>query len=195
MAQLVGVVGDQMPNGRRAPRPLAHGSDTSATIEHHKGRSGARERGGRSRWRVPTWRSIGRAGRADALGNAPVAARDRCTGKDPTRSRDGRPGPASSRYTPAANKRWSPFERQRRPKVGELPPADHLHLPGYELLGDRSRPATLAGWATAREWRMTVLVNPGSAARLAAAGAGGERAVRPRPSDPARGRGARCPVR
>ena len=41
MAQIVAVVGDQMPDGRRAPRPLAHGSDTLAAIEHHQGRSGA----------------------------------------------------------------------------------------------------------------------------------------------------------
>jgi hypothetical protein len=153
MAQLVGVVGDQMPDGRRPPRPLAHGSDTSATIEHHQSRSGARERGGHSRWRVPTWRYIGRAGRADALGDAPLAARDRCTGKGPTRSRRRPTGTCIVPVHPGCEQTMVPVREATTPEseraaAGRSPPPTWLRAAARPLaaghtrrMGDRARAA------------------------------------------------------
>lgn len=49
-------------------------------------------------------------------------------------------------------------------------PAGHLHLSGYPLLDDRSRPAALAALAAARAARCTVSVDPASTGPLIGAG-------------------------
>jgi sugar/nucleoside kinase (ribokinase family) len=54
-------------------------------------------------------------------------------------------------------------------ELAELPAGDHLHLTGYRLLREGSRPAALRALAVARERGMTVSVDPSSAAPLAAA--------------------------
>jgi sugar/nucleoside kinase (ribokinase family) len=54
---------------------------------------------------------------------------------------------------------------------GALPPGEHLHVTGYGLLREGSRPAMAAALAAARERGMTISVDPSSAAPLAAAGA------------------------
>ncbi len=54
-------------------------------------------------------------------------------------------------------------------ELAALPEGEHLHLTGYGLLRDGSRPAMLRALATARERGMTISVDPSSAAPLRAA--------------------------
>jgi len=162
------VVGDLMVDVVAAlPGPLACGSDTPAAIEHHQGGSGAN---------VGAWLGagsfVGRAG-ADPLGDAAVAALA-AAGVEARVQRDAeRPtgtcivlvhpgGERTMVPDPGANDALEP---------DDLPSADHLHVTGYGLLRDGSRPAVLAALAQARERGMTISVDPSSAAPLAGAGA------------------------
>ncbi len=45
-------------------------------------------------------------------------------------------------------------------ELAELPVAEHLHVTGYGLLREGSRPAVLRALATARERGMTISVDP-----------------------------------
>ncbi|HET8641643.1 MAG TPA: sugar kinase [Pseudonocardiaceae bacterium] len=63
-----------------------------------------------------------------------------------------------------ANLRLAPAD------LPELPAGGHLHLSGYPLLHDGSRPAALAALRAARRAGLTVSVDPASTAPLAAAG-------------------------
>jgi ribokinase len=166
------VVGDLMVDVVASlPGPLAVGSDTPAAIEHHQGGSGAN---------VAAWLAVegadvtfvGRAG-ADPLGDAAVTAL-RGAGVAVEVQRDvARPtGTCVVLVHPGGERTMIPDPGANDALVLEgLPPGDHLHLTGYGLLRDGSRPAMLGALALARERAMTISVDPSSAAPLAAAGA------------------------
>ena len=77
-------------------------------------------------------------------------------------------------------------------ELRELPAGGHLHLTGYTLLREGSRPAALRALALARERGMTVSVDPSSAAPLAPAPAFLDWVAGAAPAAPQRRRGARA---
>ena len=162
------VVGDLMVDIVAAlPGPLAHGSDTPARISHHQGGSGANV----AAWLVASRADVAFAGRAgaDPLGDAAVAAlagAALAVERDPERPT----GTCIVLVHPGGERTMIPDAGANDGlELRELPAAGHLHLTGYTLLRDGSRPAALRALEIARERAMTVSVDPSSAAPLAAA--------------------------
>jgi ribokinase len=166
------VVGDLMVDVVAAlPGPLAVGSDTPAAIEHHQGGSGANVAAWLAAERADV-RFVGRAG-ADPLGDAAVEAL-RAAGVAVEVERDAeRPtGTCIVLVHPGGERTMVPDPGANDALVLEgLPRGEHLHLTGYGLLRDGSRDAFRAALAIAAERRMTISVDPSSAAPLAAVGA------------------------
>ena len=159
------VVGDVMVDVVAVlPGELARGSDTPAAIEHHQGGSGAN---------VAAWLGLGAilAARVgdDALGDAAVQA---LPGVEVAVERDlDRPtGTCIVLVHPGGERTMIPDAGANDAlELAELPAAEHLHVTGYGLLREGSRPAVLRALATARERGMTISVDPSSAAPLASA--------------------------
>ena len=174
-ATRVTVVGDVMVDLRcRLAAPIASGDDTPARITSHAGGAGANTAAGLARLDVPV-ELIARvgddeAGRAAATELTALGVTCRFT-VDPVRP-TGRVivlvGPDGERT----------MVSDRGANAG-LRPADltpaagpgHLHLSGYVLLDDESRPAGLAALSAARAAGWTTSVDPQTAAGLGAAGA------------------------
>lgn len=172
------VVGDVMTDVVAvAAGPLAHGSDTPASVGLYGGGSAANVACWLARSGVPT-AFAGRVGN-DALGRE-AAADLTAYGVDARVTVD------AERSTGACVVLVAPDgERTMLPDAGanaglspdDLPadcfrPGMHLHLSGYSLLRAGSRDAALAALARAAAARMTVSVDASSAAPLAALGAG-----------------------
>jgi sugar/nucleoside kinase (ribokinase family) len=172
------VVGDVMTDVVTvAAGPLAHGSDTPASVTLQGGGSGANVACWLASLGVPT-AFMGRVG-DDDLGRR-AAADLTAYGVDARLSVD------PELPTGACVVLVSPDgERTMLPDAGAnatlstapLPddvfrPGTHLHLSGYALLRAGSRDAALASLAAAGAARMTVSVDPSSAAPLRAAGPG-----------------------
>jgi ribokinase len=159
------VVGDLMVDVVAAlPGPLAHGSDTPAPISHAHGGSAAN---------VAAWLAVagadvtfaGRAG-ADALGDAALAALDGVTlavERDAARPT----GTCIVLVHPGGERTMIPDAGANDAlELRDLPAGEHLHVTGYGLLREGSRPAVLRALALARERGMTISVDPSSAAPL-----------------------------
>jgi sugar/nucleoside kinase (ribokinase family) len=162
------VVGDLMVDVVAAlPGPLAHGSDTPARISHSQGGSGANV----AAWLAAAGADAAFAGRAgaDPLGDAAVAALAGvalAVERDPRRPT----GTCIVLVDPGGERTMIPDPGANDAlELAELPEGEHLHLTGYGLLREASRPAALRALALARERGMTVSVDPSSAAPLAAA--------------------------
>ncbi len=162
------VVGDLMVDVVAAlPGPLAHGSDTPARISHSQGGSGANV----AAWLAAAGADAAFAGRAgaDPLGDAAVAALAGvalAVERDPRRPT----GTCIVLVDPGGERTMIPDAGANDAlELAELPEGEHLHLTGYVLLREGSRPAALRALALARERGMTVSVDPSSAAPLAAA--------------------------
>ena len=162
------VVGDLMVDVVAAlPGPLAHGSDTPARISHSQGGSGANV----AAWLAAAGADAAFAGRAgaDPLGDAAVAALAGVTlavERDPERPT----GTCIVLVHPGGERTMIPDAGANDAlELAELPSGEHLHLTGYGLLREGSRPAFVRALALARERGMTVSVDPSSAAPLAAA--------------------------
>jgi sugar/nucleoside kinase (ribokinase family) len=155
------VVGDVMLDVVAVlPGELARGSDTPATIEHHRGGSGANV----AAWLGERGRLAARIG-ADALGDAAVAGLAGPIERDPERPT----GTCIVLVHPGGERTMIPDPGANDAlELRELPDAEHVHFTGYGLLRDGSRPAVLRALATARERGTTVSVDPSSAAPLAA---------------------------
>jgi ribokinase len=160
------VAGDLMVDVVAAlPGPLAHGSDTPAAISHHQGGSGANV----AAWLAASGAEVAFAGRAgaDPLGDAAVAALAGvalAVERDPARPT----GTCIVLVHPGGERPMIPDPGANDAlELRELPAGRHLHLTGYTLLRDGSRPAALRALALARERSMTVSVDPSSAAPLA----------------------------
>ena len=163
------VAGDLMVDVVAAlPGPLAHGSDTPAAISATT--RAARARTSRRGWRRPGRRSRprGRAG-ADPLGDAAVAALDGVA-LAVERDRERPTGTCIVLVHPGGERTMIPDAGANDAlELRELPVGAHLHLTGYTLLREGSRPAAQRALAQARERGMTVSADPSSAAPLAAA--------------------------
>ena len=162
------VVGDLMVDVVAAlPGPLAHGSDTPARISHSQGGSGANV----AAWLAAAGADAAFAGRAgaDPLGDAAVAALAGvalAVERDPRRPT----GTCIVLVDPGGERTMIPDAGANDAlELAELPEGEHLHLTGYVLLREGSRPAALRALALARDRGMTVSVDPSSAAPLAAA--------------------------
>lgn len=170
------VVGDLMVDVvAQLPGPLAHGSDTPARISHHGGGSAAN---------VAAWLAaagarpafVGRAG-DEPLGRA-AAQELRDGGVDARVTHDARraTGTCVVLVHPGGERSMVPDAGANDAlAAGDLPDelferGGHLHLTGYTLLRESSRPAALAALGLARERGMTTSVDPSSAAPLAAVG-------------------------
>jgi len=162
------VVGDLMVDVVAAlPGPLAHGSDTPARITHVQGGSGANV----AAWLAAAGADVAFAGRAgaDPLGDAAVAALTGVT-LAVERDRERPTGTCIVLVDPGGERTMIPDAGANDAlELAELPPGEHLHLTGYVLLRDGSRPMALRALALARERGMTISVDPSSAAPLAAA--------------------------
>jgi sugar/nucleoside kinase (ribokinase family) len=161
------VVGDLMVDVVAAlPGELAHGSDTPARIAQHQGGSGANV----AAWRAATGARVAFAGRAgaDPLGDAAVAALDGvalAVERDPERPT----GTCIVLVHPGGERTMIPDAGANDAlELAALPEGEHLHLTGYGLLREGSRPAMLRALELARERGMSVSVDPSSAAPLAA---------------------------
>jgi sugar/nucleoside kinase (ribokinase family) len=161
------VVGDLMVDIVAAlPGELAHGSDTPARISHSQGGSGANV----AAWLAAAGARVAFAGRAgaDPLGDAAVAALagvELAVERDPERPT----GTCIVLVHPGGERTMIPDAGANDAlELAGLPPGEHLHLTGYALLREGSRPAALLALALARERGMTVSVDPSSAAPLAA---------------------------
>jgi ribokinase len=162
------VVGDLMVDVVAAlPGPLAHGSDTPARITHSQGGSGANV----AAWLAAAGADVAFAGRAgaDPLGDAAVAALAGvvlAVERDPERPT----GTCVVLVDPRGERTMIPDAGANDAlELAELPVGEHLHLTGYALLREGSRPAARRALALALERGMTVSVDPSSAAPLAAA--------------------------
>jgi sugar/nucleoside kinase (ribokinase family) len=162
------VVGDLMVDVVAAlPGPLSHGSDTPATITQSHGGSGANV----AAWLAAAGADAAFAGRVgeDPFGDAAVAALagvERAVERDPARPT----GTCIVLVHPGGERTMIPDAGANEAlELRDLPAGRHLHLTGYTLLRDGSRPAALRALALARERGMTVSVDPSSAAPLAAA--------------------------
>jgi sugar/nucleoside kinase (ribokinase family) len=164
----VAVVGDLMVDVVAAlPGPLAHGSDTPAPISHHQGGSGANV----AAWLAAAGADVAFAGRAgaDPLGDAAVAALDGVSlavERDPERPT----GTCIVLVHPGGERTMIPDAGANDAlELPDLPPGAHLHITGYTLLREGSRPAALRALEQARERGIPVSVDPSSAAPLAGA--------------------------
>jgi sugar/nucleoside kinase (ribokinase family) len=170
------VVGDVMVDVlAMMSGPLARGSDTPARVSTGGGGSAANVAAWLAAQGVHTT-YVGRVG-DDTLGREAVAALGRY-------DVDVRVGTSPDRPTGTCLVLVEPGgERSMLPDTGanatlspgDLPeevfrPGSHLHLSGYTLLHEESRPAGVAAVQLAREVGMTVSVDPSSAALLEAAG-------------------------
>ena len=168
MSAAIVVVGDLMVDVVAAlPGPLAHGSDTPARITHVQGGSGANV----AAWLAAAGADVAFAGRAgaDPLGDAAVAALTGVT-LAVERDRERPTGTCIVLVDPGGERTMIPDAGANDAlELAELPPGEHLHLTGYVLLRDGSRPMALRALALARERGMTISVDPSSAAPLAAA--------------------------
>ena len=174
-ATRVTVIGDVMVDLRcKLDAPIASGDDTPARITSHAGGAGANTAAGLARRGVPV-ELIARVG-DDEAGRAAV---DELTGLgvgcrfavDPVRP-TGRVivlvGPGGERTMVSdrgANAGLRPADTALAPGPG------HLHLSGYVLLDDESRPAGLAALTAARAAGWSTSVDPQTASGLGAAGA------------------------
>ncbi|MGZ4638961.1 MAG: carbohydrate kinase family protein [Actinomycetes bacterium] len=170
------VVGDVMVDVlAMMSGPLARGSDTPARVSTGGGGSAANVAAWLAAQGVHTT-YVGRVG-DDTLGREAVAALGRY-------GVDVRVGTSTDRPTGTCLVLVEPGgERSMLPDTGanatlspgDLPeevfrPGSHLHLSGYTLLREGSRAAGLAALTRALEVRMTVSVDPSSAALLRDAG-------------------------
>jgi sugar/nucleoside kinase (ribokinase family) len=162
------VVGDLMVDVVAAlPGPLAHGSDTPARISHSQGGSGANV----AAWLVAAGADAAFAGcaGADPLGDAAMAALAGvalAVERDPRRPT----GTCIVLVDPSGERTMIPDAGANDAlELAELPAGEHLHLTGYGLLREGSRPAFLRALALAHERGITISVDPSSAAPLAGA--------------------------
>jgi sugar/nucleoside kinase (ribokinase family) len=165
------VVGDVMVDVLALmSAPLARGSDTPSRVSSGGGGSAANVAAWLAWQRAPTT-YVGRVG-DDTLGTEAVAGLT-ALGVDVRTQRSDRPtgtcvvlvepdGERSMLPDTGANATLSPTDLP----VEAFRPGAHLHLSGYPLLHDGSRAAALAALDLARETRMTVSVDPSSAALL-----------------------------
>jgi sugar/nucleoside kinase (ribokinase family) len=155
------------------PGPLRPGSDTPATVRIRGGGAGATVAAWLAHLGVPVTLA-GRIG-ADAAGRAQRAELAghgvRCAlavdPELPTGTVVVLVGPEGERTMlpdAGANGRLAAAD------LPELPAGGHLHLSGYPLLREGSRPAGLAALQRAREAGLTISVDPASVAPLAATG-------------------------
>jgi sugar/nucleoside kinase (ribokinase family) len=176
MARIV-VVGDLMTDTvARAALPLAKGSDTPATVTMHGGGSGAN---------IAAWLAVdgaevafvGRCG-ADAAGRTGVRELnaygvDARLVMDPERPTGAcvvmvtHKGDHTMLADPGANAVLSPDDLP----MDLFTPGCHLHVSGYTLLNEGSRPAAVTAMERALKAEMSVSVDGGSAARLERLGA------------------------
>jgi sugar/nucleoside kinase (ribokinase family) len=166
------VVGDLMSDVvARLSGPLALGSDTPSHVSVHGGGSAANV----AAWLALTGAPVAYVGRAgaDAAADAAVAELAaygiRChVALDPDLPTGTclvlvtPDGERTMLPDPGANAALAPADVPR----GLFRPGRHLHLSGYSLIGAGSRDAALAALALAREHRMSVSVDPSSAAPL-----------------------------
>ena len=172
------------------PGPLAHGSDTPAAISHHQGGSGANV----AAWLAAAGAEVAFAGRAgaDPLGDAAVAALAGvalAVERDPERPT----GTCIVLVHPGGERTMIPDAGANDAlELRELPEGAHLHLTGYTLLREGSRPAALRALALARERGDRRLRRPvvggAAGARAGVPGLGRRR----RAAAPQRRRGARA---
>ena len=140
------VVGDVMVDVVAAlPGPLAHGSDTPAPIAHHGGGSGANV----AAWLAAAGAEVTLRGRAGAAarrrrgGGARRRGRSRVE-RDPERAT----GTCIVLVHPGGERTMIPDAGANDAlELAELPAATHLHVTGYALLRDGSRPAALRALA------------------------------------------------
>jgi ribokinase len=165
------VVGDLMVDVvARLEAPLARGSDTPARLERHGGGSAANVAAWLAACGVPV-AFVGRAG-DDAAGHEAVAAL-RAAGVDARVTLDpGRPtGTCLVLVEPGGERTMVPDAGANDGLVlDDLPEGEHLHLAGYTLLREGSRAGAVAALGLARERRMSISLDPSSAAPLAAVG-------------------------
>jgi len=153
---------------------LARGSDTPARVSSGGGGSAANVAAWLA-WQGVATTYVGRVG-DDTLGDQAVAALT-ALGVDARTQVSDRPtgtcivlvepdGERSMLPDTGANATLSPTDLP----VEAFRPGAHLHLSGYPLLHEESRAAALAALHLAREARMTVSIDPSSAALLERAG-------------------------
>ena len=171
------VVGDLMTDTvARAALPLARESDTPASVTSHGGGSGANV----AAWLASDGAEVAFVGRR----GADIAGRNRDMelmgyGVDARLVMDPeRPtgccvvmithkGDTTMLSDPGANAALSPDDLPK----DLFTPGSHLHMSGYTLLNDGSRPAALAAIGHARRANMSISVDGASAAPLGRAGA------------------------
>jgi sugar/nucleoside kinase (ribokinase family) len=176
MTQIV-VVGDLMTDTvAHAALPLARGSDTPATVSMHGGGSGANL----AAWLAADGAEVAFVGRR----GADIAGRNRDMelmgyGVDARLVMDpDRPtgtcvvmvthkGDKTMLSDPGANSALSPDDLPQ----DLFMPGNHLHVSGYTLLNEGSRPAALAAFSLAQHAGMSVSVDGASAAPLERIGA------------------------
>jgi sugar/nucleoside kinase (ribokinase family) len=176
MARVV-VVGDLMTDTvAHAALPLAKGSDTPATVSMHGGGSGANI----AAWLAVDGSEVAFVGRR----GADIAGRNRDMelmgyGVDARLVMDPeRPtgtcvvmvthrGDHTMMSDPGANAALSPDDLPK----DLFAPGTHLHMSGYTLLNEGSRPAALAAFQLAGRAGMTISVDGASAAPLERVGA------------------------
>lgn len=174
-ATRVTVVGDVMLDVRcRLAAPVAPGDDTPARITSHAGGAGANTAAGIARLGVPVELiarigddEAGRAADAELTGRGVICR----LAVDPVRP-TGRVivlvGPDGER-TMVSDRGANAGLRSADVALPTGP--GHLHLSGYVLLDDESRPAGLAALTAARAAGWTTSVDPQTAAGVATAGA------------------------
>ena len=144
--------------------PLEHGSDSPAPISHHQGGSGANV----AAWLAAAGAEVAFAGRAgsDALGDAALAALDGvilAVERDPVLAT----GTCIVLVEPGGERTMIPDAGANDAlELRALPEGEHLHVTGYGLLREGSRPAVLRALSLARERGMAISVDPSSAAPL-----------------------------
>jgi sugar/nucleoside kinase (ribokinase family) len=171
------VVGDLMTDTvARAALPLAKGSDTPATVTAHGGGSGANI----AAWLAIDGAEVAFVGRR----GADIAGRNRDMElmgygvdarlvMDPERPTGScvvmitHKGDNTMMSDPGANAALSPDDLPK----DLFTPGSHLHMSGYTLLNEGSRPAAIAATDHARHAGMSISVDGASAAPLERAGA------------------------
>ncbi len=171
------VVGDLMTDTvARAALPLAKGSDTPATVSAHGGGSGANI----AAWLASDGAEVAFVGRR----GADIAGRNRDMElmgygvdarlvMDPERPTGScvvmitHKGDNTMLSDPGANAALSPDDLPK----DLFTPGCHLHMSGYTLLNDGSRPAAIAATEHARHAGMSISVDGASSAPLERAGA------------------------
>jgi sugar/nucleoside kinase (ribokinase family) len=171
------VVGDLMTDTvARAALPLAKGSDTPATVTSHGGGSGANV----AAWLASDGAEVAFVGRR----GADIAGRNRDMElmgygvdarlvMDPERPTGScvvmitHKGDNTMLSDPGANAALSPDDLPK----DLFSPGSHLHMSGYTLLNEGSRPAAIAAIDHARRAGMSISADGASAAPLERAGA------------------------